>query len=218
MDILNLLEAQFATNMRDVKASTSLGSTYAPKTKDLEKGSFSAVKPDSKDPHMVKKFARMARSENDEGFKAFVMFLHKNGFDDNIHMPRVYDVKTIRGNDGIIIDSYKMEKLIPMHAIPRKELYKYYQHIAPNKDIQFLKFMPVDDYLHSSLAGLISSAISHEPPDFAIDTLNQACKIVADAIVATGGTKDIYPDNLMFRRTAQGIQIVFSDPIAIPLN
>ncbi len=214
MRITDLMEAQFQTNIRDVKAISPLRNKYSPKIAGLPKGSFSVVKPDSSDPHMVKKFSKAARSESDEGFKAFVMFLHNNGFNDNIHMPRVYDVKTVRGKDGIAIDSYRLEKLIPFEAVSKEELLAYTDLIGvetPDADVM------TAEMIGHMLAGEISDVVRNASSPFKLETLNQACHIVNRAIRATGGAADIYLDNLMFRRTPQGLQLVFSDPLYIPL-
>ena len=135
MHIRNLIERQHETEVRDAKSSSYLKNRYMPNTKGMPSGNFSAVKDYSKDPHMVKKFSKRGRSDEDEGFKAFVMFLYNNGFDGNIHMPRVYDIKTITGMDGITIDSYRMEKLVSLQSVSREELVAYAEMISDKIDV-----------------------------------------------------------------------------------
>lgn len=219
MHILNLLETQHQINVHNTRASSNLKKQYSPKYAGMSRGSFSAVKPDPKDPHMVKKFSVAGRSESDEGFKAFIMFLHNNDLADNIHMPRVYDIKTVKGRDGIVIDSYRIEKLISMNTLSREDLVSFIHSITDEMDID-------DEYtsgdigfkiLQVMLSDAISKAVSKRNPSFKLDSLNEACHIVARALHATGGDSDMYGDNLMFRRTQQGLQLVFSDPIYIAM-
>jgi len=211
MHIRNLIERQHETEVRDAKSSSYLKNRYMPNTKGMPSGNFSAVKDDSKDPHMVKKFSKRGRSDEDEGFKAFVMFLYNNGFDGNIHMPRVYDIKTITGRDGITIDSYRMEKLVSLQSVSREELVAYSEMMSDKIDVADdvdTEFIPeeIAYFLKAVIAGRTQSKM---------ESLNEACNIVARAERATGATLDLTTKNIMFRRTPQGLQLVFSDPLYI---
>lgn len=209
MDIRNLLERQHETDVRDAKSSSHLKHRYMPNTRGMPSGNFSAVKDDSKDPHMIKKFSKRGRSDEDEGFKAFVMFLYNNGFDGNIHMPRVYDIKTITGRDGITIDSYRMEKLISLRSVSREELVAYAEMMSDKIDVAD----DVDtDFIPEEIAYFLKAAIAGRTQS-KMESLNEACNIVARAERATGATLDLTTNNIMFRRTSQGLQLVFSDPL-----
>lgn len=210
MHISKLLEAPFNTTVRDVQSKKELAN-YSKKPKNLSHGTFSAVKDDPQDPHMVRKFSINGRHPYDsEGFKAFITYILQNGYQENIHMPRVYDMKTIRGSDGYELDSYRVEKLIPMNSVSREELVAYTEMVMDNPEIK-------DDYsislISSILAEEVNIAVEEFQPYFKLDSLNEACHIVAMALQATNGTNDINNNNLMFRRTGSGLQLVFSDPI-----
>lgn len=76
-----------------------------------------------------------------------------------------------------------------------------------------------DDYSIDNIAHILADeiniAVEEFQPYFKLESLNEACKIVAMALQATNGNNDVSSQNLMFRRTSNGLQIVFSDPVYI---
>lgn len=219
MKILNLLEGPYQTNVVDKKTNRPL-KQFSQKLPDVGMddkntpyGVFSMVKPDI-DPHMVKKSSRHAMNySEDEGFKAFIMFLINNNYTDNIHMPRVYDVTTIKGNDGYGIDTYKVEKLLHGNEIDNHLLTTYLKSLLLDDILDTLDEDNIINYPNQLLANYISRDVGLKTKSFKSDELNEACRIVAQAIHATGKSSDIHFNNIMYRRTPTGIQVVINDPL-----
>lgn len=211
MRIQDLLEAPFTTDVVDKRTNRDLRQFRQRNRDKNPEGAFSVVKPD-KDPHMVKKSSRGATpSDFTEGFKAFIMFLKNNDFE-NIHFPRVYEVKTIQGKDGYEIDKFKVEKLIDGYHIDKDLMRNYVRNILPDEATEGYDESEID---HSLLAMYIHDAVNGRTRPFKDDTLNDACNIISRALHATGGNNDIHQNNIMFRQTGHGIQVVINDPIFV---
>lgn len=223
MKIGNILESPFQTDVVDRQSNRDL--QYWRQYPNQEKrGTFSVVRPD-RDPHLVKKSSIMSRDEKsgDEGFKAFAKYIIENGYMDNPHMPRIYQVKTIKGNDGFHIDSYKMEALIDGEDIDDSELADYFDHILLDKykwdeyenPYEYIKDYPNEKgAVHTMICIAIEDATRRGAAIFTLDSLNEACVIVHEAkYKIKHANLDIHTGNIMYRRTANGLQLVFSDPI-----
>lgn len=213
MRIQQLIE-QIVPNVKNIKAKSPSFYKYnqAEKVGGGRHGNFSVVKHDKHDPHMVNKFSHRGRETfvADEGFKAFIQFLINNKFTDNIHMPRVYELTTITDARGDqVIDQYKIEKLIPMDEIRREELLRYADQMM-GLDDEFVRGFTGTD---KAIAYAIYEAVDERTAKFPLESLNEACEIVAKALKFTGKNNDITDFNLMFRRTGNGLQLVFSDPL-----
>jgi hypothetical protein len=210
MKIQDLLEAPFATDVIDKRAKRNLDG-FSQRKRDNPAGGFSMVKPD-KDPHMMKKSSLRAMPDYQrEGFKEFIMFLHNNKFE-NIHFPRVYEVTTIQGKDGYVIDKYKVERLIEGHKVDRQLMRNYVVSLCGEEAMEDWH----DEGAYRLLAAMIMQAVDYDERPFTADSLNDACAIVARAIRAIGGTNDLGTDaNIMYRQTPHGIQVVLNDPIFI---
>lgn len=207
MKIQDLLEAPVATNIETKPTHRSMRDFYQ-KDRGRPQGNFSVVKDDPTDPHMVRKSARRARSsENvEEGFKVFIKYLVKNKIE-NIHFPRVYDVKTIRGSDGYELDTFRTEKLIAYEKISQEELDAYAVRMTGNENSDFFN-------LSSFIFGKCEGKFRALP--FTEESLDEACAIVYKILSETPGAEnDAGTFNLMFRRTPQGLQLVINDPIYV---
>jgi len=211
MRIQDLLEAPFTTDVIDKRTNRDLRQFRQRNTERNPEGAFSLVKQD-KDPHMMKKSSRNATPSGfTEGFKAFIMFLKNNDFE-NIHFPRVYEVKTIQGKDGYEIDKFKVEKLIDGYQIDKELMRNYVRNILPDSATEDYDDSEIN---HTLLAMYIQDAVDGRGRPFKEDTLNDACNIISRALHATGGNNDIHQNNIMFRQTNRGIQVVINDPIFI---
>lgn len=207
MKITDLLEAPITTNI-ETKPTHRPMRGFKQDVRGRPRGNFSVVKPDPTDPHMVRKSSRQSKGPEyaDEGFKAFISYLVKNKIE-NIHFPRVYDVKTIKGSDGYVVDTFRTEKLINYKDIPDDELDAYASRMMGTEDSSFYQ-------LSSLILGKCEGRFAALP--FTEQSLDDACKIVYKILSETPGAEnDAGTFNLMFRRTPQGLQLVINDPIYI---
>lgn len=223
LKILNLLEAPFEPRVVDAPTSRNLFGWRQREggEQGQEFGAYSKVKPDT-DPHLVRKSSlRSSPEEFTEGFKAFIQFIIDNNFIDNIHMPRVYEVKTIKGSDGYKIDTFRTEKLVGGDEINQEQMQDYLEQVTGDRhDELAAKYgTQFTDKPHKLLANIIKGAVHSGKPPFASDELNKACLIVRKAIRSIPeADNDLHFNNIMFRRTPVGIQVVLNDPVYIDSN
>lgn len=212
MNIIEILEAQYQTNFNSVNTKAKLNrfNRFGRKnTRDLPQGYYSIVRPNKTDPHLVTKTSkRRYDSTESDSFGDFIKFIYENGYQDNIHMPRVYNWKVLTDSNGNKIYKYDIEKLVDGKDIDPELMVRYVQSIIPESELR-----PYDiDY--TILSDFVSHEINTRQNTFMSDELNRACAIVADAITALEVERDTHFNNIMFRQNRYGIQLVFSDPVA----
>lgn len=215
MKILNLLEAPYQTSVVGKETNRPIEKVRPRAPDSNAEGSFAIVKPDRTDPHMVKKYNRRAAQSNDnraDGFRDFITFIVKNNYTDNIFMPRVYEVKKVKGNDGYSIDSFKVEKLIHASAIDTEQLIGYILTVA-NEELMSHYNPGWRNKPHDTFTAMVTREIESTGNVFSSNELNQACLIIRRAIATTKRLNDLHEDNIMYRRTSVGIQAVFNDPL-----
>lgn len=211
MNIIEILEAQYQTNFNSVNTKGKLNrfNQSGKNTRELPQGYYSIVRPNKTDPHLVTKTSkRRYDSSESDSFGEFIKFIYENGYQDNIHMPRVYNWKVLTDSNGNKIYKYDIEKLVNGKDIDPELMVRYIQSIIPESELRAY------DIDYTVLADFVSHEIDKREGIFLSDELNQACDIVADAITALGVERDTHFNNIMFRQNRYGIQLVFSDPVA----
>lgn len=178
-------------------------------------GSFSRVRP-SKEPHQVKKYSH-SPLKYDEGFNIFARYIAEPGKNrmDNIHIPKVYNIKKYTDASGKHIDSYEMERLQSLQTVSKEELEhmwnvyfntEWSEHTDMSMLLGMLQIVIDND---TSLDLMIKSQELKEAIFIIRGALDYASKKFGDI----RAMPDLHADNLMIRRTSSGVQLVFSDPI-----
>lgn len=167
-----------------------------------------------------------------DGYQYFVKWMVENKIY-NIHFPRVYDVTRYEDSEDQYIYKYEIEKLLKYDELDRDELERvikmnfnvtsdaYKQAGKERQEITSKyrrKQVDPQDILSHVCSGIIrgtiqaNSVIKNPEIKTALllfaDFLEWAKKNGYDTM------EDLNPNNIMYRRTAQGLQIVLSDPVA----
>lgn len=226
MKILDLLEALFNTEVKpDKRYHGYLRQDTGSRTdREIAKGSvFSKVKDIKNEPHMVRKYnhrpmdpaAHKLRSV--DGFNYFIEQIIERGETDNIHFPRVYAMKKIVDDYKQHIHTYDVEKLIPSSAVTREELLKVCEE-SFGKDDDALDYSK--ESLEDIISGKVIYALEHNDyDDIESESLLEALHILRDIVKSAinlkrGHKLDLHVQNIMYRRTPVGTQLVINDPIA----
>lgn len=231
MNIIELLEAPFQTSFDQKKTTKDLKNfkqSPIDKKKMGEKnwldrthkhGAYSIVRDDKTDSHMVNKTSREAETMGKDPFVEFVKYIYKNGYRDNVHMPRVYNVKEIFDDNSKAIHKIKIEKLTDGKDIDKEVMTNYIKSIADEN--WYRNFVDDDGNIHyTTVSHFVTAGIHDEihgkscSEYITSDSLVEACQIVSEAVRDLGGNVDTHHNNLMFRMGPYGIQVVFSDPIS----
>lgn len=216
MKILNILEAQYQTDFKHIDTKGNLKKFSQAKAlwnqrddPNVAQGYFSAVRQNRTDPHLVTKTSkRPYAADESDSFGEFIKFIYEHDYQDNIHMPRVYNWKELRDSDGNKVYKYEIEKLVNGKDIDPEQIEQYIRRVLPESELT--KF----DLDYTVLADFVSNEIMLGDKIFKQKQLNDACAIIAEAIRELGVERDIHFNNIMFRQDRYGIQLVFSDPVA----
>lgn len=218
MKIRELLEGPVNTSFKTRQLSREMqGYRNRRGHGNVQSGTFSSVTADP-DPHMIQKSSNKALSPNfKEGFRLFIEFINENGYADNPHMPKVYKVNKIVGKDGYYLDTYKTEKLLTYKDISLEEIKNLIYSILPESEIpEWVSESDDKTDLLGYLAGEIGREVVRPTKRFKLESLNEACAIVAEALAKFGADSDLHYGNILYRRTRYGLQPVLNDPIFIP--
>lgn len=224
MKIRDLLEAQFNTEVKpDKRYHGRLRSDGRSEDQAATGPAFSKVKDIKNEPHMVRKYnhhpmdPNARKRRNLDGFNFFITQLIERQETDNIHFPRVYSVQKITDNDGKFIHTYDVEKLLPGFKIPTAELLKICTE-SFGEDDDTGEY--TDDDLQEIILGKIIYAVTTQDyGDIKSETLLEALRILHDIVkdavkLKRGHNFDLHMDNVMYRKTPYGTQLVINDPIA----
>lgn len=191
-------------------------------------GFFSTVYND-KDEHMVKKISN--NSDMKDSYWDYADALIQSGiWESNPHFPRIYSIKKFTHGSET---HYKgtMERLLGFGDCSNTELYTCYSNLLDvGKVADHYKAMDTRDpsYKDTNILRFISmvttaldNAVENDNYDIVTDaTLKEALqwiRQILDSFAAKGkifGGVDIHKNNIMYRRTKYGIQLVLSDPVA----
>lgn len=190
---------------------------YASKLQDIPKpadeigrGVFSRVVPHPEDPHLVQKYnihpLGPKRARVADGFEQYVDFLIKYNLMDNVHFPKVYKVKTVTDAGGERKNFYEIEKLYPLRQMTDEEL----ASISENVFGSSYTLVP------SNIAERIEYAVTDTAwrEKIKSESLKNAIEALVKISKESDFSLDIHEDNIMFRRTPHGPQLVISDPFS----
>lgn len=150
--------------------------------------------------------------------------MNEAGLTDNVHFPKVYKSGKITDRRGKHLDTYQIERLIPHSSVSAQEIFACASAIFDEKKVDENGFRLSE---HGDISGIISGLAVHEHDELAeavtSESLMEAIAGIRHCIQkgrrqfdrSVSVFADLHSDNLMYRRTPHGLQLVFSDPIAI---
>ena len=197
-------------------------------TPEVGKGYFSRVTPDKNDPHMVKKKSTMAVDSERDGYRIYINAIASaKAAEGNPYFPRVYSAKTLQDPDGNALSNYTMEKLVDWRSqdVSLEEILPaIIAHIGEEKVERSKELM--SDFSEADFKDKLMWFVANKFDACAdvgvCNALPPLAKEAQDFISHIVGRNrrelvkglDIKNENLMFRRTPHGMQLVITDPIA----
>ena len=196
--------------------------------KGLGGGTQASVKDHPHDPHLVKKHNVKAYPDDNgkltDGFNSFVNYLIEHDLMDNVHFPKVYDIKEIVDKNGRKIYTYDMEKLVKSEDLSREELEAFCERtFIPETVIEFLDdaataptrgdHEPYRLRLLDKFTNVFDSALNYgNVADLQDESLKFAFEIIHQIATHLQKNSDLHHSNYMWRRSSTGVQIVITDP------
>jgi len=231
MKILDLLERQISTNVED--------KTYKGKLRRAGGGwdqetAFSKGREHKSDPHMFQKYNHTPLAKDAvDGYDVFIRYLITHDID-NPHFPNVYNVKKINDQDTSYITKFDVEKLLGYKQVSVAELLvildtsfnhdeytaKWIKELESNME-NFKEGDWLYDHKLGELADSIASRIDfclHDLKSARSGSLKQAIKVLNTIRNEESLRVDIHRENVMFRRTGHGLQLVINDPFSFRLK
>lgn len=187
------------------------------------------------DPHMVTKKSRYPHPAS--GFKPgtgnrdvspgriYAETIIKNKLaQSNPFFPRFYVHHTDTDKSGNKYYKFTTEKLISAREISYKEALTVLKHIFANKKDRklFIRTFEEDTEpydrenaraIMDDVGWFLTNMIDHQRFNAASDHLNQALKVIHKLKKEHGLSDDLISDNIMFRRSRNGLQMVLNDPV-----
>lgn len=177
----------------------------------VDDSNFSFVQSDE-DPHMVRKYNKSEEASRQDGFAKYVEFIVRfKLWDNNVHFPRVYNTNVVQGGDyGDPVYDWTIEKLLDWDAVSVAE-YDYMNQRYFGESVNDEPRLLIQDMASRILNALRGDTVmSNEVRDPDLITAMEVLKQIKDYAGFVG--YDIHKDNIMFRRTPVGMQLVFNDP------
>jgi hypothetical protein len=210
-----LLNEIIQTDIKDVNIPNKAFSGKRGETKDLMgSGRYSIVRKDPKDPHMVSKRQKIDTSGENyhqkDLYPEFVKALVNSDQKMNPYFPRIYGVNKYTDKQGVTLHKFNMEQLNSMHTISKEEL----QHVLDliiDEGIQRAWGIDTD----MMLAYFLSEAIKKSSVRKLVKDRNLYNALVfLSKFLKKNWHLDLHADNMMFRRTPYGPQLVITDPFS----
>jgi hypothetical protein len=226
MKILPLLERQIDTRIDSKQFHGKLKAAVGRQTTSFSKG-----REHKTDPHMFQKYGHTPlRPGHVDGYDVFIRYLIDHDID-NPHFPRVYNVKRITDKQGRHITKYDVEKLLPYQKLSPEELIRVMQHtfeldynekLLLNDTIEDMrhderygssirKTKEKQEVLARQMSGLLDI---NDTSNIRLDSLKEAVEMILKIQKEMELMEDLHLDNIMYRRTGQGIQFVLNDPFS----
>lgn len=189
------------------------------------RGNFSTVRPDKKDPHMVRKNHHspiMSDIDDQDGYIPFINHLIRHKLmGEYINLPRVYDVKKITDREGDYIYSYTIEKLIDGKNVSIEELNTIIDRTLGDEPAKGMSWSSREEssvkpkILNQWFGAQIEYGLTNGFYNIKDEELIKALKLI-DFVNDRNpnNVTDIHGGNIMYRRTPHGLQLVISDPLA----
>lgn len=186
------------------------------------RGNFANVRPDKKDPHMVRKNHHTPIfGDEEDGYVPFINYLIQHKLmGEYVNLPRIYDVKRIasKRNEGYIY-SYTLEKLLSFKEVEMDEMNSVINRTLGDKPPKGMPWFNREDaqntktlnqWFASQIERSLGDGYNIRDPEL-VKALELIDKVNTDN---PNNITDIHGGNIMYRRTPHGLQVVITDPLA----
>ena len=178
--------------------------------KHLGTGHFSSVYTDPKKiPHDVRKVSRARGFREIDGFYHYMVELSEWPDNGNPYFPRFRAIKIYHGPEGQVVYSAQMEKLLPAKS-GKSEREALFRKIFGDENAEsYARRHTLTDVLEAVINGYGNLK----------DKVIDKDLIAAAAFINRVSTKhnagvDVHAENIMFRRSRYGLQLVITDPLS----
>lgn len=218
MKIDTLLEI-IDTEVSDRTYSGTFKTNFTHYPNQLGMGFYSKVVDDKEDPHFVKKYNhRFDNSRIHDGFVIYAEAIIRYKLYDNPFFPRIYKHNKTHDSHGKVLHSYQIERLYPLKQLSLEEIkFLYSQLFNDGENIieEVGGSSATLDTLISVMVNIISDSIRATARDIKNPDLLNAVNIISSIVNACSECfLDLCANNVMFRRSPYGVQLVITDPIA----
>lgn len=200
---------------RDSGESGEEGSTKPTSDGDeLESGSFSFVKPDV-DPHMIRKYHKRDHYAETDGFVLYAEYLaSKELWNKNIHFPRVYNTNQDPGYGDA--HDWLIEVLVPWNYVSEKEYQAMFRRYFTGEGVERRMILDNTALYAVAMSTMISTVCGeyglNEDIQVKDEELAEAIRLLTEFADSSSAELDLHKNNIMYRRTSVGMQVVLSDP------
>jgi uncharacterized ubiquitin-like protein YukD len=165
------------------------------------------------DPHTIHKFSRQPTISHD-GFKIYADYIIKyNLASKNPYFPRIYKHRTNIEPPSDLSYEFEIEKLLLYYDIRIKEFRPILELLFNDSEVEEIMNIHSNEGITIKIARKIRLMITQNIKSKS-KLLNQAFFIIQKIIRDNSDIYiDIHEDNIMFRRTNSGIQLVINDPL-----
>lgn len=186
---------------------------------ELGRGEFSRAE-SGDDPHVVTK-QQLNKSdpygELVDLFDEYAEMISEKRLWEFIHFPRVYKTKRKHNSQGQTRYEWEMERLIPVKTIEHDEIVRLsnrYFKSSALEDLEEEEFHISEFVFQLEMMAELNDvkSIKDETLAKSISILNVIFNSLQRKHAPHTVTMDLHSENIMFRRTQNGLQVVFSDP------
>ena len=193
------------------------------KVSHLGSGSFASVYAHEDRPHDVRRISRP--SADPDAYQAYIEALENNPDYDNPYFPQIHEVTTYQGRAPATVISVKAGRLRKLYELRTEEIQAvlerwfgedYEKVLAKVYPIGGPGFRGEDSISYYIVPDLVRRLIETKKlRKMVVDQeLLRAINFMDEKVLKKGVQSDLGINNLMFRRSPSGIQIVITDPVA----
>jgi len=231
---VNVAKARHPGQRGDQLVNRSRDMNHVPRgAKHMGAGEFSTVyKNEIGAPHDVRKISKPKRGHAIDGFYFYIKALEAHNDNTNPYFPRFRNIKIYVDNtnskeggstkNDIITYSASMEHLYPIYDLSNTELNSILARMfGTNVDLNSNTFkfnMGGRQAFDHPLVNIINGAIDHRDADIIAKVVDKdflrAASFIAQVADENSVGIDLHGDNIMYRKTPYGSQLVISDPMS----
>lgn len=216
MKILDLLERHIETTIEpDAKYNGKFRRSFNDDSFEDGSGYYSSVRASRKDPHVVIKHNN--NTESYDPYYDYIKYIIDNNLmDENIHFPRVYNVKKIRDKFNNVVYKFDIERLEHMDELSN-EIIETIMNENFNEESFNAENYDNSENISQLAARMMSSFIIKGTKNKFIksESLKEALSMLTKMRNEhTSWHLDLHWKNFMIRRTPVGYQIVLTDPFS----
>ncbi|TFG99671.1 hypothetical protein E4H12_01870 [Candidatus Thorarchaeota archaeon] len=154
---------------------------------------------------------------------SYLNYLHAIEDTDNPYFPQIYSVRMFKDLHGRVVYKVQMEKLQPLSSLNQAQTTAIGKRLIKQIDVDrdpliksyldtTIRKVPTTGTVAALLGGVVTTpSLFNKDADAA---LVQAVKLLHNLIKTKRMSNDIGVNNVMWRPTPYGPQLVFSDPVA----